>query len=556
MKRWEQKTVSRRSFLKTSSKIGLGLAAGCAISGGLPGCSGSDDDFDVLIKNGTIYDGALSKPFTGDIGIKGDRIAAVGKLIARAETTIDAVGCIVAPGFIDVHTHSDLTFKKTGLKRYLSHVMPSWKGNYNYLYQGVTTLVTGNCGYGYTDTDKWLDMVDSVGFGSNIYHLIPHGELRWELFGANQPKILGPKQLEELKARVVEEMAKGAVGLSTGLEYMPGALTEPGEIIELAKAVRKNGGIYTTHIRDESGRINAQGEAGVLSAIKEAIDVGRRAEISLEISHLKISVPINETKPEELIALIEQARHEGIDLHADQYPYAAGSTFLAYPLPDKYKTTDAVKSDYKTKAGRQELKAAAEAIFAYMGPDKILITYHPEDESCEGLSLAELADRQKISAADIFVDLVCGDEVPLAVFFGQDMEVVKALAPHDFMITASDGWTNPKDMMKPHPRVYGTFPRKIRRFVLDQNIMGLTAAIRSMTSLPAEKFNIKDRGRLAEGCFADVVVIDKDSVRDRATYKDPHQYSEGIKHVLVNGVVALSRGEATGDRGGRALRRA
>jgi N-acyl-D-aspartate/D-glutamate deacylase len=188
----------------------------------------TQQSFDIVIKGGTIYDGTLTKPYAADIGIQNDKIAAIGELSGKTKKTIDARGLAVMPGLIDVHTHCDLTFKKMGLKRYLAYVMPTWKGNYNYLYQGVTTVVTGNCGYGYSDTEHWHDIINSVKFGTNVYQLVPHGMIREELFGSNQPGELNAKQLDALKMRVAEEMEKGAIGMSTGLAYAPGYLASTG----------------------------------------------------------------------------------------------------------------------------------------------------------------------------------------------------------------------------------------------------------------------------------------------------------------------------------------
>jgi N-acyl-D-aspartate/D-glutamate deacylase len=222
-----------------------------------------------------------------DIAIKGDKIVATGDLADKASRTIDARGFVVTPGFIDVHTHCDLTFKNSGLGRYFAYMMPSWKGNYNYLYQGVTTVVTGNCGYGYANLDEWFGILDSVGFGTNVYHLAPHGIIREELFGKQQPGGLSAAQLSGMKKRVSEEMEKGAVGLSAGLEYAPGLLTTKEELIALSQVVRPYGGLFTVHMRDESGSMGPGGEHGIIRSIREAIDIARQSQVSVEISHLK-----------------------------------------------------------------------------------------------------------------------------------------------------------------------------------------------------------------------------------------------------------------------------
>jgi N-acyl-D-amino-acid deacylase len=546
MKGESNKNLTRREFLEKTGRT----AAVVAVAGTVPqlinGCRdrSADREFDLMIKGGTVYDGTLAEPRLTDIGIKGDKIAAVGELTdnVKVKRTIDASGLTVTPGFIDVHTHCDLTFKRLGWKRYLAYVMPSFKGNYNYLYQGVTTVVTGNCGYGYTDIDTLLDILESVNFGTNVYHLTPHGIIREELFGEKQPRELSGEQLRAMKKRVEEEMDKGAIGFSTGLEYAPGCYATTEELIEIARVVRSYGGIYTSHIRDESGKIGTDGEFGVLRSINEAIEIGRRAEIPVEISHLKVSAPRNNIRASRLLELIERARLKGLDVTADQYPYAAGSTFITILIPRDYVTSDSIREEFKTREGRKEIKKAIEHTFTYLGPEKTLITMYDEKEDYEGKTIQEIAEIEGRSPSDCYVDMVCEETSPMGVFFSQDIDVIRGIMPHDYIFTVSDGWTVPKDMTKPHPRLYGTFPKKLRRFALDEKIMGLTAAIRSMTSLPAEKFKIKGRGRIAEGNFADIALIDMNTIGDNATYQKPHQYADGIVYLMVNGVMSIEKG--------------
>lgn len=556
--------LSRREFIKTASESAAVLCAGSTLaSSHLAGCdvfrTNSKTEFDTLIKNGTVYDGTLSEPYMADVGVKGDRVTAIGSIKGSARTIINAEGCIVTPGFIDVHTHCDLTFKRTGAKRYLAYLIPSWKGNYNYIYQGVTTVITGNCGYGYTDANEWLGIVESVNFGTNVFHLAPHGALRREVLGRKQPRELSAKQMDILKQRVAEEMEKGAIGLSTGLEYIPGWLSTSPELLELARLVRKYNGIYTTHIRDESGKIYPDGSIGVLEAVKEAIDIGRRAEVPVEISHLKISSPTHTVSADQLLDLVEQARMEGIDLTADQYPYDASSTKLSSLLPNEFESSGGVKKQYKTRQGRQEIRQAIREAFTHLGPDKIVITYYPEMDSYEGKTLMEIAEIEGTSPEEGYANMVCEDVSPDALFFSQDMKVVNKIMEKDYVITASDGWTIPKGITTPHPRIYGTFPRKLKKFSINNKSnnsnMKFVTVLRSMTGLPAEKFNLKGRGRIANNYFADIAIINLSSITDRATYQEPHQYSEGITHLFVNGKLAIENGKATGNRNGRALRR-
>jgi N-acyl-D-amino-acid deacylase len=541
--------------MKTTSKAAMAAAAAGAFPALTSGCSGSgDSQFDVLIKGGTVYDGTLAEPQIMDVALKDGRIAAVGQVEGKAAKTIMADGLAVCPGFIDIHTHCDLTFKRTGWKRYMAYFMSSWKGNHNYLYQGVTTVVTGNCGYGYTDLNKWMGIADAVGFGTNVYHLAPHGMIREELFGENQPTDLSSSQLEAMKRRVAEELDKGAIGFSTGLEYAPGLLSNTQELIELGKVVRQKGRLFTFHMRDESGAKLEGNKRGIFEAIKEVAEVARRAEVPVEISHLKISTPFNDVTADQVLELIAMFRDEGLDITADQYPYDAGSTFITILLPDKFKTSDSVRDEYKTKSGREEIKKAINEVFQHTPPEKTLITMYPDKEEYEGKTLKEIAELENRPAAEAYTEMACLEPAPMGVFFAQDMNVVRAFMPHEFVMTASDGWTVPKNMTKPHPRTYGCFPRKLKQFVMDEKIMPLNAAIRSMTSFPAEKFGIKDRGLIAKDMAADVVVLKLDSVAEHATYTDPHHYSTGVVHLFVNGIAAIENGKTTGDRNGRTLR--
>lgn len=513
--------------------------------------------FDIAIKGGTIYDGSLEDPYIADIGIKNKKIIAIGDLSKQTTAkTIDAAGLIVTPGFIDVHTHCDLIFNKAGWKRIFAHFIKEWKGNYNYLTQGVTTVVTQNCGYGFTNIDKWFSIVDSVGFGTNTYGLIAHGDIRNELFGADNPQPLNEIQLELLKQHVEKEMQRGALGLGTGLEYAPGCEATIDELVELCKVVKKYGGIYVSHIRDLTGRIYEDGEPGVLKAIKEAIEIGKRAQIPVHISHIQINEPINKLYASKVLELIDNARKEGLDITADAYPYNVGISWIMLLTPPKYKTSYSIKPEYKTKEGREEMKKEVEKTFAYLSPDKVVIVVYATNKSYVGKTLKQIADMQHKQPSEVYVELACDPNAPMCFFYDQDIKIVEALMQRDYVFTASDGVTYVKGTCKPHPRMFATFTKKIRKYALDDKLITLKDAIRSMTSLPAETFNILQRGKIEIGCYADIVIFNQNTIRDLATYEDEDaRYSEGIEYLLVNGVISIYKGKLTGKRGGRALRR-
>jgi N-acyl-D-amino-acid deacylase len=504
--------------------------------------------YSLLIKGGTVYAGTLDHAVKQDIGIDGDRIKAVGNLGGSADKVIDATGYIVTPGFIDVHNHADMVFPliRSMMK---AEDVPELKGNLNFLFQGVTTIVTGNCGLGYTSIDEWFNYLDSLNFGNNVYHLVPHGKLRLELFGPEQPLKLTPDQLGILKKKVEEEMEKGALGVSTGLEYAPGQLADTDELCEVAGAAARRGGLYATHTRDESGR-------GILGALKEAVAIGRRTNIPVQISHLKLGIPYDKAvSADNILPVIEAARKSGMDITADQYPYSTGSTYMTWMLEDKsFLLDDRVKPEFRTPEGKALIVREVGKRLKYLKPEDVLVSQCPQNKEYEGKTLRQIADLAKRDTAEMYADLVCVDAVPIVVMNSIDDSATREFMTHDYVFTGSDGHTLMKGIGKYHPRSYAAFTKKLRQFVLDEKKLDLNFAIRSMTSLPAEKFKMKGRGRIAEGYFADIAVINLQNVRDNATYATPDNLSEGVAHLLVNGIHTIEDGKYSGRTGGRALR--
>ena len=510
--------------------------------------SGSGN-FSLLIKGGIVYTGASGQPVRQDIAIEGDRITAIGNLGGTADKVIDATGYIVTPGFIDVHNHADMVFPliRSMMK---AEDVPELKGNFNFLFQGVTTIVTGNCGLGYTSIDEWFNYLGSLNFGNNVYHLAPHGKIRLELFGPEQPLKLTPDQLLLLKKKIEEEMEKGALGVSTGLEYAPGQLADTDELCDIAGVVALRGGLYATHMRDESGR-------GILGAVKEAVAIGRRANIPVQISHLKLGIPYDKTvNAGNILAIIEDARKSGMDITADQYPYNTGSTFMTWMLEDKdFLLDDRVKPEFRTPEGKVMIAREVSKRLKYLAPEDVLICLCTQNKEFEGKTLGQVADLLKKDPAELYADLVCVDAVPIVVMNSQDGAALREFITHEYVFTGSDGHTQMKGIGKYHPRSYATFTRKLRQFVLDEKKLDLNFVIRSMTSLPAEKFKMKGRGKIAEGYFADIAVIDLQNIKDNATYATPDNLSEGVVHLLVNGIHTIEDDKYTGQTGGRALRR-
>jgi len=510
---------------------------------------GDPGQYSLLIKGGVVYTGSPDQPIKQDIGIEGDRVIAIGNLGSSADKVIDAAGYIVTPGFIDVHNHTDVVFPTIRSMMNAADV-PEIKGILNFLFQGVTTIVTGNCGLGYAGIEDWFNYLGSLNFGANVYHLAPHGSIRLELFGADQPTKLTPAQMQLFKKKIAEEMEKGAIGFSSGLEYAPGWLADLEELCEMAGVVRSHDGLYATHMRTESGE-------GIIDATKEAIEIGRRANIPVQISHLKLGVPYKKSVTiENVLPLIEDARKQGLDVTADQYPYSTSSTYLTWLLEDKsFLVNDNVKPEFKTPSGRALIAKAVNNRFQYLGPENVLISLCPQNQEYEGNTLKQIADQEGRGPAEMFADLVCADKTPLVVLYAQDALAVKEIMTHDYVFTSSDGHVLMKGVGKYHPRSYAAFTRKIKQFALDEKMLGLNFAIRSMTSLPAEKFKMKGRGRIAEGYFADIAVIDVKNIKENATYESPDNLSEGIVHLLVNGKHTIENGKYTGQTGGRALRR-
>lgn len=555
--------LTRRDFLKDAAKT----AAVVAVSGVLPpiiGCGDSDATYDTLIRGGEVYDGMGNEPRIADIGIIGDRIVAIGHLTGGGVRTIEAQGLLVCPGFIDVHTHVDITLL------YLESidVFPiDLTGNFNYMYQGVTTVIAGNCGAGYTDIKGFFDkLYKSGGYGTNICSLAPYGLIRQDLFGDTQPQPgLNQEQLELMKSRIAVQMEKGTIGFSVGLEYANGCFSNTEELTEIAKVVKSYDGLYATHTRDQTGTglgLPPENLGGVLKSIDEAIQIGQAADIPVQVSHLQVVKPWNDVAADQILERIENARQEGLDITGDIHVSDIGISNLNYRLPIEMKSLWGVKEKYQTPDGRLKVKAAIEEVFEYLGPTEIQLCSVPwkPDKSYDLqylIDLPGLPGNDGKTASECYVDLVADPDhmSPDAYHYEINPDVRDGIIPHDHIFMASDGYGSSEDPDRTavvHPRSFDNFTRVLTEFVGSQ--MDLPFAISKMTSLPADKFKLRERGRIEEGYFADIVVINKGELESHATIEDARHFSEGVEYSLVNGVLAIDNGTATDQRAGKVLR--
>ena len=503
---------------------------------------GAQPAYDVLIRNGRVLDGSGNPWFYADVAIEGDRIAAVGDLAdVQADTTIDASGLYVAPGFVDVHSHAG-----PGL------ATPELSGARPLLAQGITTVFVNPDGGGAVDLVQQRSELEKNGLGVNVAPLVPHGAIRSQILGMAD-RAPTSAELEAMKALVEAGMEAGAFGLSSGPFYAPGSFAETDELVELAKVAARYGGVYQSHIRDESDY-----SVGLVAAVDEVIEVAREARLPGIVTHIKALGPPVWGFSEAVIRRIERARTEGVEVYADQYPYEASATSLAAALVPRWAEAggrDSLLSRIKDADVRPRLLADMEKNLARRGgPDRIQFRLYEPDPAIQSKTLAEVAEEHGRPPLETALALIEGGDVGI-VSFNMTEADVHAFMQQPWTMTSSDGGLVPMGEGVPHPRNYGAFPRKISRYVLEEETIDLASAIRSMTHLSASVMGLPDRGFLREGAYADVVVFDLEGLRDRATFEAPHQLSEGVVHVFVNGRPAMLDGAFTDVRGGRVLRR-
>ena len=495
-------------------------------------------DADLVISGGNLHTGDGKPAQTGDIAIKGDRIVAVGTFqVSGNPRRIDAKGMIVAPGFIDLHTHSDYPLQKTPTN-----------ANLNYLLQGVTTVVTGNCGSGPVDTAGYLAALAKVKIGSNVAHQVPHNDVRRKVMG-NVDRAPTAKELEQMAELTDKAMRDGAWGLSTGLIYNPGTYSKTPELIALAKVAARHGGFYASHIRDEG--------AGVLAAVEEAITIGKEAGLGVHVSHIKVSGRAQWGKAGSVAERIASARQAGQKVTADQYPYTASSTSLtATVIPARFREgerADLVRRFADPVTGPQLREAISQSLGKRDAGADIRIARHGPKPAWSGKTIAEIAALTKRTPVEV-VEEIERDGGAQIINFGMNDDDMRLFMKLDFVATASDGGAMvPDKTSAPHPRSYGTFARKVGFFSIKEGVVPVEVAIRSCSGLPADILGFSDRGYLKKGHHADMVVLDPARYIDTATYDKPHQYARGAVAVIVNGAVAVENGKATGVLAGRPL---
>jgi N-acyl-D-aspartate/D-glutamate deacylase len=486
---------------------------------------------DLLLRGGSVVDGSGSPAVKADVGILHDRIVFVGSAGNQtAKQTIDATGLIVAPGFIDPHTHTAADLSD-----------PARSRNAPYLMQGVTTVATGNDGSSPLHIGPELAKWSAQGIGTNAVLFIGQGTVRRQVMGMSDAKPT-PEQMEQMKALVDRAMTEGAIGLSTGLYYTPGSYSSTEEVIELARVAAAHHGIYDTHLRDESTY-----NIGLIAAVKETIRVGEEAHLPVMISHIKALGADVWGQSKDVIAVIDAAREAGVNVTASQYPYTASGTSVSASLVPPWAMVDGkLQQNLSDPALRPRLvKEMTENLRRRGGADSLLMT-SSKDKAIIGKNLAQIAAQRKESPVDAAIEIVRAGDSSVASFNMKESDIA-AFMRQPWVMTCSDGSAG-------HPRKYGTFPRKIHEYVYGQHVITLEAAVHSSTELPAETLGLKDRGLLKQGYFADVLVFDPKTYDERATYLEPELLAAGVRFLAVNGKLAIDGGELMPVKAGRPLK--
>ena len=496
----------------------------------------TEQTVDVLIRGGTLVDGTGAPPRRADVGIKGDRIAWIGDAgVTRvtAARTIDATGLTIAPGFIDPHTHAggDLSNAAT-------------KGNVNFLMQGVTTVITNNDGGGPVDVGGQIARWTQQGIGTNAAVYIGQGSVRGNVMGSSGLAPT-PAQLDSMKKLVAKAMDDGAIGMSTGLFYAPGSYATTEEVIELAKVASAKGGRYDSHVRDESSY-----GIGVVKSVEEVIRIGREARMPAHVSHIKALGVDVWGRSDSIIAVMKKARAEGVDVTGSLYPYTASGTSIGAALFPRWAETggrDSVNIRLADSTIRRRIVGEMEENMRRRGGANSLLVTTGRDTTIRGKRLDAIAAMWGTTPIEAAIRIIQNGGAGVASFNMNEADIVN-LMKQDFISIDSDGSDG-------HPRKYGAFPKFFREYVMEKKVMSLQEGVRKSSSASAAMMGIRERGTIAPGLFADVVVFDAANFRDRATYEQPTLLAQGMRFVLVNGVLAIDNGSYTGATPGRVLRR-
>ena len=512
-------------------------------------CKKSPQPYDMLIKNGTVYDGTLSPPQTMDIAIAGDKIVKLGHLDPiLALETIDAKGLTVAPGFIDTHTHLDPLDNLIELSTAESQ-----------LRQGVTTSIGGPDGRGVPlqfTMQEFLDSLKRTGIGINMGFMAGHNSIRKRVMGMEN-RAPTEKELTQMIEQVAQAMNEGAFGLSTGLKYLPGAFAHVDEVIALSKAAANKGGVYSTHLRDEGIEI--------MSAIEETIKIAKEANIPIILTHHKVIGKPMWGKSNSTLARVDEARKNNVNIILDQYPYNASHTGLSVLIPAWARAGGQQKFIERLSDETLYKKIQAEIIFNILndrgGRDlkRIQFARVPWQPELEGKTLHDwIVQEGREPTIEIGAEYVIKGQRnggASCIYHAMDEKDVENIMQHPLTMIASDGRLSRPGKGHPHPRAYGTFPRVLGQYVREKKLLSLEEAIYKMTSFPAQTYGLNKRGQIKEGMMADIVIFDANTIEDKATFIDPHQYPVGINYVLVNGKKAIDQGQFLNKKEGRVLRK-
>jgi dihydroorotase/N-acyl-D-amino-acid deacylase len=517
----------------------------------LAGCSQDPDPapFDIVLAGGTVYSGQDADPVVADVGILGDRIAEIGDLSGRsALQRIDVGGLAVMPGVIDIHSHAIRDDpERSGIFR--------WPDAENQIRQGVTTVIGGPDGGSPLPLEDDFRRLEESPAAVNFGSFVGHGSVRQLVVGL-EDRPATDEELQRMRDEVEQAMRSGAFGLSSGLLYVPGSFAPAEEVIELAKVAAKYGGIYISHMRNEA--------QGLVDSVEETIRIGEEAGIPAQITHHKAMGRPMWGRSADSLALVDAANAHGLDVTSDQYPYPASSTGLQAVFP-KW-SLDGGDEAVRARLDDPELRARVHEGIVYAminerggnDPSKVVLAYCGWDETLNGLDLSEILRQREIdvtieNAAELIMDLEYAGGCQV-VYHAMSLEDVERIMVHPKTMIASDGGIVAPGFGVPHPRNYGSFARVLGHFVRERGLLPLPTAIHKMTRMPADRIGLSDRGRIEAGAYADICVFDPATIIDKATFEDPHQYAEGVRHVFVNGAPALLNGEMTGNRPGRVLR--